>query len=229
MARMLAFAQKVKQAIEAGEYEDQADAARQLGLTRTRVSQLMDLAWLSPRIQENISHMERVDDHYDRFPWYASRSEIRPKEFESEADPAVYTVGYEGRTIDGLLDHLLRSGIRRLIDVRKNAMSRKYGFSGKTIKRLCANVDIEYVHVPSLGIPSSLREDLTSPEAYQRLFDRYERDIIPGVTTNIADVAELCAEKPSALMCFEATSDMCHRGRLASYVAKESSLEVKHL
>ena len=170
-----------------------------------------------------------LDDVYDRFPWYASRSELRPREFESEANPVVYTVGYEGRTIDGLLDHLLRSGIQRLIDVRKNAMSRKYGFSGKTIKQLCANVDIEYVHVPSLGIPSSLREDLSSPEAYQRLFDLYESDIIPGVTTSISDVAELCSEKPSALMCYEATSDMCHRGRLASYVAKESSLQVKHL
>lgn len=58
---MLAFAHKVKKAIEVGEYEDQADAARQLGLTRARVSQLMDLTWLSPRIQERILFLERVD------------------------------------------------------------------------------------------------------------------------------------------------------------------------
>lgn len=58
VARILAFAHKVKQAIEDGEYEDQADTARQLGLTRTRVSQLIDLTWLSPSIQEEILFLE---------------------------------------------------------------------------------------------------------------------------------------------------------------------------
>lgn len=52
---------KVKQAIEAGEYEGQADTARQLGLTRARVSQLLDLTRLAPGIQEGILFMERVD------------------------------------------------------------------------------------------------------------------------------------------------------------------------
>jgi hypothetical protein len=61
VARMLAFAHKVKQAIEVKDYEGQADAARQLGLTRARVSQLMDLTWLSPSIQEEILFLERVD------------------------------------------------------------------------------------------------------------------------------------------------------------------------
>ena len=38
-----------------------ADAARNLGLTRARVSQLMDLLMLAPDIQEKILFMERVD------------------------------------------------------------------------------------------------------------------------------------------------------------------------
>lgn len=151
------------------------------------------------------------------------------KKRQKRAPLAVYTVGYEGRTVDGLLDHLLRSGIRRLVDVRKNAASRKYGFAGKTIAKLCADVDIEYTHVPTLGIPGTLRVDLDSNEAYQRLFDRYEREILPGVTAGVEQVADLCREKPSALMCFEASSKKCHRGRLAPHVAKASDLEVKHL
>jgi predicted XRE-type DNA-binding protein len=61
VARMLAFAHKLKQAIAAGEYEGQADAARQLGLTRARVSQLMDLTLLAPVIQEEILFLNRVD------------------------------------------------------------------------------------------------------------------------------------------------------------------------
>lgn len=142
---------------------------------------------------------------------------------------AIYTVGYEGRTIDGLLRHLICSGIRQLIDVRKNALSRKYGFGGKTMARLCAEVDIAYVHVPALGIPSTMRMDMSSLNAYDRLFDLYETTILPGADDSIASVADLCTRKPSALMCFEASSSQCHRGRLARHLAPASGLDVKHL
>ena len=181
------------------------------------------------RQYRKIPRNKLLADVYERYPWYATRSELRPHQRVKAAPLAVYTVGYEGRTIDGLLDHLLRSGIHRLVDVRKNAMSRKYGFAGKTIARLCADVDIEYVHVPALGIPSSFRADLSTPEAYKKLFDRYERDILPDVPESISSVAELCGGKPSALMCFEADSFRCHRGRLAPHVAGESHLKVTHL
>lgn len=61
VALMLAFAHKFQEAIDHGEYTDRADAARKLGLTRARVSQLLDLLMLAPDIQEKILFMERVD------------------------------------------------------------------------------------------------------------------------------------------------------------------------
>ena len=61
VALMLAFAHKLQEAIDNGEYTDRADAARKLGLTRARVSQLLDLLMLAPDIQEKILFMERVD------------------------------------------------------------------------------------------------------------------------------------------------------------------------
>lgn len=61
VARMLAFAHKLQEAIDNGDYIDRADAARKLGLTRARVSQLLDLLMLAPDIQEKILFMERVD------------------------------------------------------------------------------------------------------------------------------------------------------------------------
>ena len=61
VARMLAFAHKLKQAIARGEYKSRADAARRLGLTRARISQLLDLTLLAPDIQEQILFLERVD------------------------------------------------------------------------------------------------------------------------------------------------------------------------
>ena len=177
----------------------------------------------------NLSRERLIYNVYTRYPWYASRSRLSPPKRAKRAPLAVYTVGYEGRSVDGVLDHLLRSGIQQLIDVRKNAMSRKYGFSGRTIARLCADVGIDYVHLPELGIPGSLRVNLSSDAGYKRLFDHYERKILPCAEEVISRAAELCLQKPSVLMCFEASSDQCHRGRLAPRVANQAMLKVHHL
>ena len=61
VAQMLAFAHSLQAAIDRGEYRDQADAARQLGLTRARVTQLMNLTLLAPEIQEAVLFLEAVD------------------------------------------------------------------------------------------------------------------------------------------------------------------------
>ena len=49
------------QAIERGEYRDRADAARAHGLTRGRVTQLLNLSLLAPDIQEHLLELEAVD------------------------------------------------------------------------------------------------------------------------------------------------------------------------
>lgn len=54
VALQLARAHRIQRAIESGEVKDQAEAARLLGLTRARVSQLLDLTRLAPDIQESL-------------------------------------------------------------------------------------------------------------------------------------------------------------------------------
>ncbi len=61
IARMLAFAHRIEAAIARGEYRDRADAARQLAVTRARLTQLMDLTLLAPDLQEQILFSEAVD------------------------------------------------------------------------------------------------------------------------------------------------------------------------
>jgi len=61
LAVMLALAHKVQQAIDRGAVRDRAEMARRLGLTRARVTQLLDLTLLAPEIQEQILFAESVD------------------------------------------------------------------------------------------------------------------------------------------------------------------------
>lgn len=170
-----------------------------------------------------------IDRVYASHPWFASRSKLRPVVAGPKAPTAVYTCGYEGASIDAFLNRLLKKGIRRVIDVRKNAYSMKYGFTGGVFRTLCKNVGIDYAHVPQLGVPSDLRGDLSKPGARAALFAHYCSEIVPAQLTAQDQVAALVLERPSALLCFEAQAHDCHRGSLAPFISKQTGLGVVHL
>lgn len=61
VARMLALAHRLQRAIDSGEIQDRATLARQYGLTRARVTQLLNLTLLAPDLQEQVLGLEAVD------------------------------------------------------------------------------------------------------------------------------------------------------------------------
>lgn len=61
VAQALALAHRLQTAIDRGEYRDRAELARQLGFTRARVTQLLDLTLLAPDIQERVVELEAID------------------------------------------------------------------------------------------------------------------------------------------------------------------------
>lgn len=65
IALQLALAYCIQKAIETGEIRDQAEAARVLGVTRARVSQLLDLTLLPPDVQERLL-ADEVGTHSER-------------------------------------------------------------------------------------------------------------------------------------------------------------------
>ena len=115
-----------------------------------------------------------VAETYRRFPYYATRSEIADRVLRGDdvalmrieksrpasKAPRLATIGYEGRTIESYLNELLRSSVTLLCDVRRNALSRKYGFAKSTLSTGCAGVGIRYEHLPELGIASDQRRNL---------------------------------------------------------------------
>jgi hypothetical protein len=58
VARMLALAHRLDEAIARGDVRDRASLARQHGFTRARITQILDLTLLAPDIQEEILFME---------------------------------------------------------------------------------------------------------------------------------------------------------------------------
>ena len=61
VARMLALAHHLQRAIDKGLVADRAAVARNLGQTRARVTQLLDLLLLAPDLQLKVLSMEAID------------------------------------------------------------------------------------------------------------------------------------------------------------------------
>ena len=169
-----------------------------------------------------------LDDVYSKYPWYASRSKRKPCSPQADAHLAVYTSGYEGKSVDAFLDSLLRHSIKGVIDVRRNAFSQKYGFSKVALHNLCNKVGIKYDHIPELGVASELRKDLSGEDAFAKLFDDYENNL-PEQSDALSKASKIVKSRPTTLLCFEAASEQCHRGRLAPKIAAQTDLQVKHL
>ncbi len=175
-----------------------------------------------------------LKDVYARYPWYARNSELQELipngAKESKKVPvAVYTIGYEGRSVDGFLNKLLHSGIRRIVDVRANPVSMKYGFAKSSLSGLAAKLGIGYVHCPELGISSNRRKQAQTATDFLKLLNYYESRILPAQDDDAAKVAELMKAMPSVLLCMEREAVNCHRGRLAKRISALNKLDVVHL
>ena len=61
IAVTLALGHKIEQAIDTGVVADRAEIAHQFGLTRARVTYIVDLLLLLPDIQEHVLDIEAID------------------------------------------------------------------------------------------------------------------------------------------------------------------------
>ena len=174
----------------------------------------------------NLSEGELLHTVSPYYPWFTVNSNVHEK--RPVADKAIYTAGYERKTVDEFLNLLMQSGIRRLIDVRYNPISRRYGFHKSTLKRLCNSLDIDYQHLPGLGIPGSARGDLNSMDSYTSLFKDYGCSL-PSRSDDLQTAISLLKSKPSVLVCMEANPHYCHRNVLAHHLAGIIDWSIHHL
>ena len=148
-----------------------------------------------------LSGSDLIATVYNHYPWFTVNSDLpgQRREQRPVADTEIYTAGYEGKTIDEFLNLLMQSGIRRLINVRYNPISRRYGFHKSTLKRLCSSLEIDYQHLPGLGIPGSARADLDSMDSYVALFKEYRCGLL-NRTHDLQTAISLLASEPLFFM-----------------------------
>ncbi len=181
---------------------------------------------------------------YKKFPYFAINSTIAVEHLSNEEIDnldhfrsfenkiTLFTIGYEGISLERYLNKLIKNNIKLLCDVRRNARSMKYGFNKKQLNKACEGVGIKYIHIPEVGINSDKRRELNSQKDYDELFIEYTSNNLNQTKEYQKEIfALLKKNKRIALTCFEANSCQCHRTHLASAISnfKGFKYDIEHL
>ncbi len=193
---------------------------------------------------KNIKGNNLIRDVYRRYSYYAINSEISgevmnkreikilERKKPSQTNYAFFTIGYEGKFFENYLNRLIKNNVHLLCDVRKNAFSRKYGFSKKILSKTLEEIGIEYTHMPELGIVSEKRRSLNSQADYDRIFHDYEFCTLKENKIALEELYNLFRKyRRVAITCFEADSNMCHRSLVAKAISQRPDweYEISHI
>jgi hypothetical protein len=192
----------------------------------------------------NMNSNSLIKHTYINFPYYAINSTIADKVLDEKQlekvisskkevnETILFTIGYEGVSLEKYLNKLVSNDVKLLVDVRKNSLSMKFGFSKSLLKKYCESLSIEYIHIPEVGINSDQRQELNTQQDYDALFEVYKKTTLKETDSYQTKIIELLTKyKRIALTCFEADICQCHRKPLAEAIAKNPifEYEVKHI
>ena len=118
----------------------------------------------------------------------------------------IYSIGYQGKSLEELIVQLKGHGVNELIDVRSRPFGRRPEFNRKRITGPLTQQGIEYTWVGKyLGGFASILE------------------------TEIKNLAEHQQSKNVCLMCMEADHSQCHRDYEIGTRLRKYSVEILHL
>jgi len=152
-------------------------------------------------------------------------TEIALKRFKNKT---IYTIGYQGKTLEVFIEVLKNNQIENLIDIRYSAKSeKKPEFSDKILAKELKCNGINYEHIPQLGVPFLIQNPylegflkLECVEHWYRWFIQSDKDFnFSKFVERIKDTGK------TALMCMEAYPKPirnqnygCHRDILANII-----------
>ncbi len=131
----------------------------------------------------------------------------------------LFTVGYQGHSIETFLDLLLAHGVAQLIDVRQLPFSRKPDFSKKRLTAHLASVEIGYTHLAQLGTPEPLRDEVRHTHDFGAFFAAMDA-LVAAQPEAVQAALDITRSQPAALLCFEANPAECHRLSVAQAIER---------
>ena len=133
----------------------------------------------------------------------------------------IVSVGYQGRSVDELIDVLRDGGVELLVDVRLNPISRKPGFSKKPLSDALEEAGLGYRHERGLGNPRDNRDPFDR--------ERYEDYLHENGSAVLDELLELAKSVRIALLCYERQHLDCHRACILDLATQQNTIRVLEL
>jgi uncharacterized protein (DUF488 family) len=160
--------------------------------------------------------------------WFEERpNEIAIQKPRMMANSEVYTIGYEGRTLNQFIERVKKANIEQLIDVREVAFSRKQGFSKASLSKALEEAGLRYRHIPELGSPGDVRYEYKNGGGLNEFMNSY-RDYLATQSEPMENLKAFVMARRSILMCFERDPMACHRSVISEKL-NEQGFALKHL
>lgn len=143
--------------------------------------------------------------------------------------PAIYTIGYEGASIEGLISALQSAGISRVLDIRESPFSRRPEFSRDELSAALGDFGIAYEHIRELGNPPAGREAASAGHkaVYREILFAHLDG--PEGRKGLDRALAHAARERVCLLCFERSPSHCHRAMVVQRMEARSGQEIVHL
>jgi uncharacterized protein (DUF488 family) len=141
----------------------------------------------------------------------------------------LYTIGYEGASVETLVTALKEAGVTRILDIRYSPWSRRDEFSQDALIPALAAYGIAYTHIKALGNPPEGREAarVGHMAAYREVMGNHLK--APDGQAGLREALALATQEAVCLLCLERAPRHCHRSIVAEALSAMGEFEVAHL
>ena len=142
----------------------------------------------------------------------------------------VFTIGFTKKTARQFFDIILKSGTKRVVDVRLNNVSQLAGFAKRDdlaffLKEIGG---VDYVHVPELAPTQEMLDHYKKQKGDWSTYERRFLDLMRERQIEKRISKEVVAQ--GCLLCSEDKPHHCHRRLVAEYLKKHwGDLDIQHL
>ncbi len=144
-------------------------------------------------------------------------------------EKSLYTIGYEGVTIETFLSALKQAKIKILFDVRAVPLSRKPGFSKNKLTAYLAANDIAYIGLRDLGTPAAGRAAARKGRINEMRTIYSKHLKTQAAQEDIAEAVDIATKRRACLLYFEHTASECHRALIADEIARKTGQKIVNL
>ena len=134
------------------------------------------------------------------------------------SSPKVYTLGYEGLSLNSFMKILKEHNILQVIDIRDTPWSANPVFRRGYLDKILTEKGIFYYNLTKLGAPRALRQ-IIDDKGYPEFFERYREHLKENIKY-FTLLMKLINNGATLLLCYERDWKICHRKIVAEELEK---------